>query len=89
MPVTYWQSYIKQAGGVIVLEFKILRIRSGLKQAELAKLANVSQSMISAYERGEAMPGMSVLSRLAIALGISVDEVISSLTPSSPGGDAA
>lgn len=71
-----------------MLEFKILRIRAGLKQAELAKRASVSQSMISAYERGEAMPGMAVLSRLASALGTSVDEVIRSLTPSS-GGDAA
>jgi hypothetical protein len=57
---------------------KEARERSGLSQAELARRAGVTQSMISAYESSLREPALSTLSRLVEAAGlqlrVSVDE---------------
>ena len=45
------------------------RQKSGLSQTELARRANVAQSVISAYESGRREPGLSTLSRLVAATG--------------------
>ncbi|MEO7069545.1 MAG: helix-turn-helix domain-containing protein [Nostocoides sp.] len=45
------------------------RQKSGLSQTELARRANVAQSVISAYEAGRREPAMSTLSRLVEATG--------------------
>jgi DNA-binding XRE family transcriptional regulator len=51
---------------------RTLRIRAGLSQAQLAKLAGVSKDSISKYERGEVKPYRSPLARLSAALGAPV-----------------
>jgi transcriptional regulator with XRE-family HTH domain len=51
----------------LLLRARILR---GFSQAQLAKLADVRQSDISRYERGEKSPSLMTLSKLNIALGI-------------------
>ena len=45
------------------------RRRSGLSQAELARRADVSQPVISAYERGRREPGLPMLTKLIEATG--------------------
>ena len=45
------------------------RRRSGLSQAELARRAQVSQPVISAYESGRREPGLSMLTKLVEASG--------------------
>lgn len=54
------------------------RQRSGLSQAELARRAGVTQSVISAYESGQRQPALPTLARLIEAAGlelrVSVDE---------------
>ena len=59
---------------VLGKSFRALRIRRGLRQTDLARLANVSRGMISKIERGEiaAVP-LGVLRAVASALGASLD----------------
>lgn len=45
------------------------RQRSGMSQAELARRARVSQSVISVYESGRREPGMAMLVKLVEASG--------------------
>jgi predicted nucleotidyltransferase/DNA-binding XRE family transcriptional regulator len=45
------------------------RQKSGLSQTELARRAEVAQSVISAYESGRREPALSTLSRLVAATG--------------------
>ena len=52
---------------------KELREQKGLKQKELAKLVNVSQKTISAYETGRAQPPSETLQQLAKIFGVTVD----------------
>lgn len=59
---------------VLGKSFRALRVRRGLRQTDLARLAHVSRGMISKIERGEiaAVP-LRVLRAVAGALGASVD----------------
>jgi predicted nucleotidyltransferase/DNA-binding XRE family transcriptional regulator len=54
------------AAGAVIRE---ARRRSGLSQAELARRAQVSQPVISAYESGRREPGLSMLAKLVEASG--------------------
>lgn len=49
------------------------RTRAGLAQAELGRRANVTQSVISAYESGRREPSLPVLLRLVSAAGFVLD----------------
>ncbi len=53
------------AGAVL----RAARQKAGLSQTELARRANVAQSVISAYEAGRREPALSTLSRLVEATG--------------------
>lgn len=53
-----------------------LRKSVGLSQLELAELAEVSRRMIAYYETRDSLPPGHVLSALARALGVSVDELM-------------
>jgi predicted nucleotidyltransferase/DNA-binding XRE family transcriptional regulator len=48
------------------------RTAAGLTQAELARRAGVTQSVVSAYEAGRREPALSTLSRLVEATGASL-----------------
>lgn len=52
------------------------RERAGLSQAELARAAGVHASYVSHLERGSRAPGRLALSRVAGALGVTVDHLL-------------
>ena len=61
---------IEAAAGELIGE---IRRRSGLRQAELARRAGLSRSVVSAYERGRRQPGVDALARLAAAAGLRLE----------------
>ena len=58
---------------------KALRIRAGLTQKELAEITGITQSKISTYEQADSLNNVTVgnLSRIATAIGVTIDEIIS------------
>lgn len=50
-----------------------MRYRSGLTQAQLARRAGVSRSVVNAYERGKRVPGTDALARLAASAGLQLE----------------
>lgn len=48
----------------------------GLTQEGLGKIAELTKLQIHRYERGTSQPTMEALKRLAIALNISIDELV-------------
>ncbi|MBX3307719.1 MAG: helix-turn-helix transcriptional regulator [Nitrospira sp.] len=66
---------------------KTLRLRKKLTQTELAKRARTSQPYIARLERGEKTnPSLTVLRRLAKALGVTTGAVIDALASRTRGG---
>lgn len=58
------------------------RLRAGLSQTELARLASIPQSMVSLYEGGKREPSFTTLTRIIAATGFRLEtslEAISSL----------
>jgi transcriptional regulator with XRE-family HTH domain len=55
---------------------KKLRKNKGMFQRELADKAGVSRVAIVNYERSERIPNVDILSRIAIALGVTVNDLI-------------
>ncbi len=53
-----------------------LRKEKGLTQLALAELVQLHQAQIHRYESGGSEPSMSALKRLALALGVTSDELI-------------
>lgn len=53
-----------------------LRRQRGMTLQKLAERANVSKSMISKVERGEASPSATTMSRLADGLGVSISNLL-------------
>lgn len=52
-----------------------IRRQSGLRQAELARRASMTRSVINAYERGNRQPGIDALARIAAAANMKVELV--------------
>ncbi|HEY2630969.1 MAG TPA: helix-turn-helix transcriptional regulator [Solirubrobacteraceae bacterium] len=50
-----------------------IRRQSGLKQAELARRAGMSRSVVNAYERGSRQPGVDALARIAAAANMKLE----------------
>lgn len=61
-----------------------LRIADKLSLGDLSEQSGVAKSMISQIERNETNPTLSTLSRLSLALGTSVEAVLSENDNSSP-----
>ena len=57
-------------------KIKFYRKKSGLTQSQLAELIGVSSQAISKWETGAGCPDLSVVVPLAIALGVSTDELL-------------
>ncbi|WP_167955620.1 helix-turn-helix domain-containing protein [Anaerosporobacter faecicola] len=55
---------------------KKLRIYRGLKQSELADMANISRISVGNYERDERNPSADITTRIAKALGVNIDDLI-------------
>lgn len=51
------------------------RTELGVQQDEMAKRAGISQSMLSAYEKGKKVPRLETLGKLLDALGLDVEEL--------------
>jgi len=49
-----------------------IRGESGLSQAELARRAGLTRSVVNAYERGSRQPGVEALARIAVAAGLEI-----------------
>jgi transcriptional regulator with XRE-family HTH domain len=54
---------------------KILRARRGLSQADLAEKADISIPFLSNIERGIKYPQPNMLSKIANALGVEINEL--------------
>jgi len=58
------------------LNLQRLRREKGLSQEELAGLANIHQTYLSGVERGKRNPTITVLHRIAHALGADIDDLV-------------
>lgn len=72
-----YSSAMKHAGALL----RTARQQAGLSQAELAKRAGVTQSVISAYESGARQPSLPTLARLVEATGSDLQVRVSSPSP--------
>jgi len=58
-----------------VTKGKLLQLVSGIKVRELARIAGVSENYVTNVLAGRVKPSRMVLSRIAEALGLELDEV--------------
>lgn len=58
------------------MKLREARRAAGLSQVDLARLAGLRQSTISAYETGVAVPSADALTRLMVALGADTPEAL-------------
>ena len=61
---------------MIAIRLKMLRKRSGLTQAELAKQLNITPSALGNYEQGRRLPDIETLVAMAEVLGVSLDYLV-------------
>ena len=61
---------------------KMLRVKAGMLQGELADRASVTKQQISKYERGIQRPNLDSLEKLMEALGINRIELVDALAES-------
>ena len=57
-------------------KLRALRLARGLKAAEVARRASMTPAQLWRYEAGRAVPGVDATSRLAAALGMTIDELV-------------
>jgi transcriptional regulator with XRE-family HTH domain len=57
-------------------EIKKARIDKGLKQKDLMKLTGLTQKHLSLIENDDVDPGVSVLRKIVLALGVSADQLL-------------
>jgi transcriptional regulator with XRE-family HTH domain len=58
------------------LKLKELRLSRGMSQGELASQAQVTTNYISRLEKGGAAPGIDLVARLAVALGVQIADLL-------------
>lgn len=59
-----------------MIRLKLIRIKKGLLQVDLAKKLGVSQNTISMYETGDRFPSRTNLEKLAEALECNIQDII-------------
>jgi len=60
-----------------IINLKIARIKKGITQKELAKIAGVSSERdISRYEKGDVTPPLHRLCKMADYLGVTLDYLV-------------
>jgi transcriptional regulator with XRE-family HTH domain len=59
-------------GGAAEAMIREIRRESGLSQAELARRAGLTRSVMNAYARGRRQPGVDALARIASAAGLEI-----------------
>ena len=60
------------------LNLQRLRREKGLSQEELADRADIHQTYLSGVERGKRNPTITVLQRIAAALGTDIEDLVKS-----------
>jgi transcriptional regulator with XRE-family HTH domain len=68
--------YQQSEGVKTIVNVEWRRKELNLTQAQLAEKAGVTQGAISMIERGERVPSLDVLVKIADALGCKIDELI-------------
>lgn len=63
----------KRAIGERIKEYRVAR---GLTQSDLANKANITRIALGNYERGQRIPTIDIFARIAMALNVSIDELI-------------
>lgn len=58
-----------------------LRVERGMTQADLARRANVTATYVSKLESAGAAPGIDLVEKLAVALGVGVADLIPNTSP--------
>lgn len=71
------KSNIEALSGNLAANLRYIRERRGLTQVQLAKTAELPRSTVSQVETGAGNPTLSVLVRLARALDVSIEELLS------------
>ena len=75
--------YIANSGSfavfIIMLAEKITKLKKlkKISQVELANITGISRDAISKYERGDVLPSVEYAKRIADALGVSLDYLVS------------
>lgn len=69
---------------LIALNLRRLRVERGLSQENLAVDADIDRTYVSRLERNRENPTVTVLERLALALGVEIVEFFSKIDPSAP-----
>lgn len=62
--------------GRVGLNLQRLRREAGLSQEELAGRSGVHQTYLSGVERGVRNPTVTVLQKIAVALGLDIDDIV-------------
>ena len=62
-----------------------LRHSSGLSQDALADVCGLDRTYVGGIERGERNPSLRNIARLALALGVSLAELLQGVSPNDPG----
>lgn len=65
------------------VKLRELRLSRGMSQTELASRSEVTTNYISRLEKGGAAPGIDLVARLVVALGVQIVDLL----PMTPGND--
>jgi len=78
VPVWYTSIIINRKDGVEMLgqRIEMKRRELGFTQVELAKKAGITDRALRSYEKENRIPPVDIAGRIAVALGISLDELI-------------
>lgn len=64
------------------MKLRATREQSGKTQAQVAKMADITERMYQYYEAGKKEPGVRTAIRIAKVLGSTVEELFEAATPS-------
>jgi len=76
LEVCSWRKKGDKTMNTLGKEIKKARIDKGLKQKDLMALTGLSQKHLSLIENDDVDPGVSVLRKIALALGVSADTLL-------------
>ena len=74
--ILIWVSFMQQKGGFHIDRLATLRKERGWTQRKLSVKSGVHRVLIAKYETGAVTPTVRNLQRLAVALGVTIDELI-------------
>ena len=58
------------------LNLKMIRTKKGISQGDIARTLEVSRGFISTIENGKTNPTLSIITKLAKALGVSTNDLL-------------